>query len=92
MKEKFGLVEISFRFFCVYLLLLGMALHFLFQYFGTAPSCRLHCKRFLSYVPGRYSQYECVSQCICSNMHDTLIASLLQVSKNMLSLNDLYEL
>ena len=40
-----------FRFFRIYLSFSGMTLHFLFQCFGTVPSCRLHYKSFLSYGP-----------------------------------------
>ena len=74
-----------------------MALHvclfvcFFFQYFGTILSCRLHNKMFILYGPGRYIQWECVSQCISSGMDGKLFATLLQVCKNELSLFDLYE-
>ena len=50
-----------------------MTLHFLFQYFGTVPSCCLHYKRFFLYEPGRYIQCGCVSQRKYVTMDETWI-------------------
>ena len=40
-------------------------------FFVLIFSCRLYNKKFLLYKPGWYIQWECVSQCIWSDMHDT---------------------
>ena len=92
-KEKFcwDVTFCAFRFFGINSLLLGMTLHYPFQFFGIVPSCPLHYKTFLLYGPDQYIQWECVSLCIRSGMHNILFSTLLRASRNVLALYALCE-